>query len=95
MEVLVKVYRRSQTPLFVSDVDSVTRGAIAALGFDYYLHGRQTGAMAIRILNGEKSGDVPVEFQKELKLYVSPKSAKLMGVGIAQELIKVADKVCK
>ncbi len=94
-EVLVKTCRRSRTPLFASDVDSVPRGAIAALGFDYYLHGRQTGAMAIRILNGEKPGDMPVEFQKELKLHVFPAAGKRMGLEIPRELIEAADKVYK
>lgn len=93
MEVVVKVCRRGQTPLFVADVDSVSRGAVAALGFDYYLHGRQTGAMAIRILNGANPGDTPVEFQKQLAFHVYPAAAKKMGYTISEEIIKKADKV--
>lgn len=93
MEVVVKVGQRSRTPVFVADADSVTRGAIAALGFDYYLHGRQTGAMAIRILNGAKPGDTPVEFQKKLSLHVYPAAAAKMGVTIPDDLIKEADVV--
>ncbi|CCH50155.1 ABC transporter substrate-binding protein [Pseudodesulfovibrio piezophilus] len=93
MEVVVKVCRRTQTPLFVADTDSVTRGAIAALGFDYYLHGRQTGAMAIRILNGERVGDMPVEFQEKLDFHVFPAAAQKMGVTLSQTLIDAADTV--
>ncbi|BCS89134.1 ABC transporter substrate-binding protein [Pseudodesulfovibrio sediminis] len=95
MDVVVKVCRRSQTPLFVADTDSVSRGAIAALGFDYYLHGRQTGAMAIRILNGEKPADMPVEFQKKLAFHVFPTAAEKMGVTIPEALIKEADIIHK
>ncbi|QGY40407.1 ABC transporter permease [Pseudodesulfovibrio cashew] len=93
MEVVVKVCRRSQTPLFVADTDSVARGAVAAVGFDYYLHGRQTGAMAIRILNGAKPGDTPVEFQKKLTFQVFPAAAKKMGLEVPQSVIDQADKV--
>lgn len=92
-EVMTKVCQRSQTPLFVQDVDSVRRGAIAALGFDYYEHGRQTGAMAIRILNGAKPGDTPVEFQKTLELHVNPGAAKKMGVTIPEDALKEANKI--
>jgi len=95
MEVVVKVGRRSQTPVFVADVDSVSRGAIAALGFDYYLHGRQTGAMAIRILNGAKPGDTPVEFQKKLSFHIFPAAAVKMGVNIPEPLLKQADVIHK
>lgn len=93
MEVVVKVGQRAQLPLFVADVDSVKRGAIAALGFDYYLHGRQTGAMALRILNGDKPADMPVEFQKNLTFHVNPGSAKKMGVVVSEEILKSADKL--
>jgi putative ABC transport system substrate-binding protein len=93
MEVVIKVGRRSRTPVFVADVDSVSRGAIAALGFDYYLHGRQTGAMAIRILNGAKPGETPVEFQKKLSFHVFPAAAGKMGLEIPEALVKEADVV--
>lgn len=92
-EVVVKVCQRSRTPLFVQDVDSVRRGAVAALGFDYYLHGRQTGAMAMRILKGAKPGDTPVEFQKTLELHVNPGAAKKMGVTIPEGVLAEADKI--
>ena len=95
MEVVVKVGQRSQTPIFVADTDSVDRGAIAALGFDYYLHGRQTGAMALRVLNGAKPGDTPVEFQKKLSFHVFPAAAEKMGLTIPAGLVESADVVHK
>ena len=52
LEAAVKVCDESDLPLFCADVDSVERGAVAAMGFDYYKHGRQTGAMAKRIFEG-------------------------------------------
>ena len=53
------------------------------MGFDYYKHGYQTGAMAARILKGEKPADIPVEFQKDLQLEINAKYAALMGVNPA------------
>lgn len=93
LESLVKVCEQSRLPLFAGDVDSVPRGCVAALGFDYYLHGRQAGAMAARILAGASPAETPVEFQDGLKLEINLKAAKAMGVTVPEAMLKKADKV--
>ncbi|KAB2889261.1 MAG: ABC transporter substrate-binding protein [Desulfobulbaceae bacterium] len=95
LESVLKVGVENKLPVFAADVDSVARGAVAAMGFDYYRHGYQTGAMAERILNGEKPADIPVEFQKELQLDINLKYAELMGVTPPAELLQKATKVHK
>lgn len=93
-ESVLKVCLDNKIPLFAADVDSVTRGAIAALAVDYYQLGRQTGAMARRILDKKTAiRDTPVEFQKELLLYLNPASAEKMGVKFSDELVKQAAKI--
>lgn len=94
-ESVVKVGMQNNLPVFAADVDSVSRGAVAAMGFDYYKHGLQTGAMAERILNGEKIADMPVEFQKNLELYINLKYAEKMGVTPPQSLLDRATKIYK
>lgn len=91
IEAVVKVCERTRLPLFSADTDSVKRGAIAALGFDYYLHGKQTGAMARKILAGTKPEALPVEFQKDLSFTVNPKAAERMGLVIDKALLDSAD----
>lgn len=93
LESVLKVGVENKLPVFAADVDSVARGAVAAMGFDYYKHGYQTGAMAERILGGEKPADIPVEFQKELQLDINLKYAELMGVTPPAELLQKATKV--
>ena len=93
LESAVKVCTRNQVPLFCADVDSVARGAVAAMGFDYYKHGRQTGTMAKRILSGSKPENTPVEFQKDLQLHINMIFARKMGVSVPQAIIDDADKV--
>ena len=93
LESAIKVCDENNLPLFAADVDSVKRGAVSAMGFDYYKHGRQTGAMARRILGGASAATTPVETQKDLKLYINKKYADLMGVKIPDELLSIADKV--
>ena len=93
LESAIKVCIDAQMPLFCADVDSVARGAVAARGFDYYKHGRQTGAMAQRILKGAKPGETPVETQKELQLHINLKFARLMGVKVPETLKQQANKL--
>ncbi len=93
VEGVVKICEKSGLPLFTADTDSVARGAVAALGFDYYEHGRQTGAMARRILAGTPVGEMPVEFQKNFGFHVNPGAAKRMGLVIPDEVLRSADKL--
>ena len=93
LESAVKVCRENGIPLFAADVDSVERGAIAAMGFDYYEHGRQTGVMALRILEGADPGEIAVETQERLFLYVNPGAARATGIEVPEALLAKADKI--
>ena len=59
----------------------------------YYDVGRQTGAIVVRILKGEKAGDIPVQGVETTKLYLNPKAARKMGIELPVALIKKATKV--
>jgi putative tryptophan/tyrosine transport system substrate-binding protein len=93
LESAIKVCEQSHLPLFNADVDSVKRGSIAAMGFDYYQHGHQTGALALRILQGADPAVTPVEFQEKLELHINLQAAKKMGVKVPAALREKADKV--
>ena len=92
-ESIVKVGMQHQIPIFAGDIDSVKRGAVAAIGFDYFLHGRQTGKMAIKLLKGQSVAKTPIEMQKELLLHVSKKNGAKMGIMTPQEILDIANKV--
>lgn len=93
LESVLKIGVQAKMPIFAADVDSVARGAIAAMGFDYYKHGYQTGAVAERIINGEKPANVPVEFQKDLQLHINKKFSAKMGVTPPEVLLEKATKI--
>jgi putative ABC transport system substrate-binding protein len=90
---VVKVGVDNQIPVFAGDTDSVARGAIAAIGFDYYDVGRQTGKIVARVLKGEKPGDIPVQGVETVQLYVNPGAAKAMGVAIPDAVLQRAKKI--
>jgi len=92
LESVVAVGRQAKLPVFSADTDSVTRGAAASIGFDYLQVGRQTGAIVVRILKGEKPGDIPVTFATGTDLVVNPKSAAAMGLTLPDSVLKRATK---
>lgn len=92
-EALVKVGNDAKIPLIASDTDSVKRGAIAALGVNYNDLGLQTGKMVIRVLKGEKPGDIASETSDKLELYVNPGAAEKQGVKLSEDFIKSATQV--
>lgn len=93
LESVIKVGVQNKLPIFAADVDSVKRGAVAAMGFDYYKHGYQTGALAEKILGGMAPEDIPVEFQKDLQLYINANYSKQMGLTPPEALLQKATQV--
>ena len=94
-EALVKVGQDAKIPLIASDTDSVKRGAMAALGINYRDLGEQTGRMVVRILKGEKPGDIAVESSDKLELFVNPGAAEKQGVQLSPALINSAAQIVK
>jgi putative ABC transport system substrate-binding protein len=92
-EALVKVGNDADVPLIASDTDSVKRGAIAALGVSYGDLGEQTGRMVVRILKGEKPGDIASETSDKLELYVNKAAARNQGVTLSDDFLKSATQV--
>jgi putative tryptophan/tyrosine transport system substrate-binding protein len=95
LDFVIKVGVENRIPVYAGDIDAVKSGAIAAIGFDYYSVGWQTGNIVVRILKGERAGAIPVEVVEETRLYVNPTAAAKMGVTIPEHVISQADKVIK
>lgn len=92
-ESLVKIANESKIPLVASDPDSATRGAIAALGMSYYDLGRQAGDVAIRILNGEKAGDIAPQIGNVTRLVINTKAAERQGVTLSNDVLEMAAEI--
>lgn len=92
-EAVVSVGERAKIPVFAADTATVSRGAVAALGFDYYDHGRQTGVLVARILEGAAPGEMAVESVDKLNLFVNPAAAERMGISLSDELVESAQEV--
>ena len=95
LDAVIKVGIDNGMPVYAGDIDAVKRGAIAAIGLDYYNVGRQTGNIVVRILRGEKPGKIPVAVADKTNLYVNPTIAAQMGLTIPEDVLSQADEVVK
>lgn len=94
-EAVIKVGEQNDLPVIAADTDTVKRGAIAALGFNYYDVGRQTGAIVALILNGKKPGDIPVQGVEIMELHINPKAAERMGLKLPEGILEEAKEVIR
>ncbi|WP_303854008.1 ABC transporter substrate-binding protein [Bartonella apis] len=93
LEGATKVAAESKTPLFTADPSSIGHGAFAAQGIDYYDSGLETGKLVVRILKGEKPGDIDVVTPEGKNVAVDLQAAEKMGVVIPQPVLDRAAKI--
>ena len=92
-EALVKFANENKIPLLASFPDAIERGAVAAYGMSYYDVGRQSGKLVVRVLKGEKPGEIVPEIGQTLRLVLNTEAAKKQGVTLSPEVIQSAYKV--
>lgn len=90
---IVKVANDENIPIIGAERGHVDGGALATLGIDYYLLGKQTGLVAAKVLNGEDPAGIPIEGSKDLKLIINKKSAEILGLVIPEQVLSRADEV--
>lgn len=74
-------------PVYGSEVEQVARGCVAAAGIDYFELGRQTGAMAAKILKGEaKASEIPYETITEYGIYINSGAVAEMGLTVPEDV---------
>jgi putative ABC transport system substrate-binding protein len=93
LEGAVAVAEEAKLPLFTADTDSVSRGAVAALGFNYHDVGKQTGDIVVRILKGENPGDIAVKVAAGTDLVINKTAAAKMGVTFPESVTGRATRV--
>ncbi|MGI6235610.1 MAG: ABC transporter substrate-binding protein [Christensenellales bacterium] len=90
---VVSVAEKNQVPLFASVENMVDDGALGAMGIDYYKLGRLTGEMALRVIEGENTAEMPIEGLQDFDIIINQGAAERMGATVPQDVLDQAKKV--
>lgn len=73
-------------PVYGSEIEQVKLGCVASAGIEYVALGKQTGAMAAKILKGEAAAtDMPYETISEFEIYVNPDAMSALSLSAEVE----------
>jgi putative ABC transport system substrate-binding protein len=95
---VAEVAIQKKLPLVTADPSSAEEGVpvLAALGFDYYAMGRATGKIALRVLGGVKTADIPAYLStdpKDFLLVINKDTAAKIGLAIPDAVVSRAQVV--
>jgi ABC-type uncharacterized transport system substrate-binding protein len=90
---LMQACRRSNKPVFGFLGSMSEQGAVLVLTRDYREMGRDSGAIAARIIRGESVPSIPLRQSVKNRLLVNRDAAKACGLQIPESVIRSADKV--
>ena len=65
--------------------DMVKNGGCLSLGVNYYDLGKQTAEMAVRVLNGEDIGTMPIGYDKSGTIYYNSDTLEAIGIQLTDE----------
>ena len=81
-------------PLIVGEAGMVVNGALATYGIDYYILGKQTAEMAVKLLKADKPLDeiakMAVVYQTDCVYAVNTDTAAALGITIPEEILSKA-----
>jgi putative ABC transport system substrate-binding protein len=92
-DIIGRAAEENATPLFASFLRSVEFGACAALGIDFYEMGLKTGRLAVRVIQGESPGQIPIQSMETIKLYLNLAAAARQGVTFPKAVLDRADRI--
>jgi ABC-type uncharacterized transport system substrate-binding protein len=90
---IVPLAKRARIPIFAFSSGIVAQGACLALTNDHFDGGRESAAMAARVMRGESPANIPYRSVSRTRLVVNPASAREAGLTLPDAVLKRADQV--
>ena len=92
-EIVRWILKNSKKPTYVWMVDWVPMGFLGGVGINLHLCGRQVATKVVRVLNGEKAGDIPIEKPRYRTIDLNLARAQQLGISIPSSLLLVSDNL--
>lgn len=88
LQTVLKKAGDKKIPVFGSEIEQVKAGCVAAMGIDYFELGKNTGAMAAKILKGEASAE-ELNYIKtaDSALYINTAAAEKIGMELEKDYV--------
>ena len=80
MSMIGELSAEHKVPVIGGSTDMVDQGGLLTYGTNYEALGHQTAKMAIKIIEGEKVTEVPVEYPEAVNLHVNEEMAQKLGI---------------
>ena len=80
---LSDIATQAQVPVYVAADSMVKDGALATVGVNYTNLGKQTAAMAVKVLEGTPVSEIPVEVLDEYSVVVNEETAAALGIDVS------------
>lgn len=88
MTMLGQLSLDNKVPVIGGSTDMVDAGGLLTYGTNYTELGKQVGKQALKVLKGQKTATIPVEYPKKLELHVNQKQAEALGIDVSHLSLK-------
>jgi putative ABC transport system substrate-binding protein len=92
---LLKQASKARLPAIYWNKVLVTDGGLMSYGTNYDDMFRRSAGYVVKVLNGAKPGDLPIEQPTQFELVVNLKTAKALGITIPESILLRADEVIR
>ena len=92
---IINIANKNKKPVYVSDIDAVSQGALLALGPNQYDLGRQTGKMIVSLLEGLDISKIQIQYPVKTDLVVNLKAAAILGITIPSSVLEKANRAIR
>ena len=92
-EIVRWILKNSKKPTYVWMVDWVPMGFLSGMGINLNLCGYQVAQKVVRVLNGEKAADIPIERPKYHTIEINLARAQQLGIDIPSSVLLAADSL--
>ena len=85
---VLQVTNKNKIPVIAGESSVVDKGGLATIGINYKNLGKQTGEMALKVLDGSKPQDMAIQSQKDFDTVINKTAVNLLGIKVPDDLSK-------
>ena len=93
VDLLIQKAKQEKLPLMVHEDSMVDKGALASYGASFRLLGTQTAKLVVKVLQGARPAEMPIQTPEKLTLTLNLVTAKAIGLVLPSSVLDRADRL--